>query len=53
VRKDTPLHDINFAHELLRRANIKEITVMQYGQKTSFSNKVMQWLMKNVRVGNL
>lgn len=48
VRKEVRM-SIQDAHELLRKCEIKRLTVMQYGQKADFANKVVQWALKNVR----
>jgi hypothetical protein len=34
---------------LLSICGIVKFTVMQYGQKANFDNKVVQWALKNVR----
>jgi hypothetical protein len=49
VRKETPI-SIDEAHKLMERCGIVKFTVMQYGQKADFSNKVVQWALKNVCV---
>ena len=43
VRKDT----------LLEMCEIERVTVMQYGQKADFGNKVVQWALKNVQCFDL
>jgi len=49
VRKEAPI-TINDAHALMTKCRIKTLTVMQYGQKADFENKVVHWALKNVRV---
>ena len=48
VRKEMPI-DIAPAHALLKACGIARLTVMQYGQKTDFSNKLVEWALMNVR----
>jgi hypothetical protein len=50
VRKEAPIM-IMAAHKLLSSCGITEITVMQYGQKADFGNKVLRWVLTNVRGG--
>jgi hypothetical protein len=39
------------AHMLLTTCGIGAITVMQYGQKSDFANKLLHWVLKNVHRG--
>jgi hypothetical protein len=48
ARKEAPI-SIDDAHALLSICGIVRFTVMQYGQKADFNNKVVQWALKNVR----
>lgn len=48
VRKEMPI-DVKEAEKMLATCEIGRVTVMQYGQKTDFGNKVVQWALKNVR----
>ena len=48
VRKEVRM-SIQGAYELLKKCEIERLTVMQYGQKADFGNKVVKWALKNVR----
>jgi hypothetical protein len=48
VRKEVRM-SIQGAHELLKKCDIERLTVMQYGQKADFGNKVVKWALENVR----
>lgn len=48
VRKEMSI-DSKPAHELLQTCGVARLTVMQYGQKAEFSNKVVAWVFTNVR----
>ena len=47
ARKEAPV-TIEDAYMLLRGCEIATVTVMQYGQKADFGNKVVQWALTNV-----
>ena len=49
VRKEMPITNKD-AYTLLETCGITRVTVMQYGQKVDFGNKVVQWALENVRV---
>ena len=49
VRKEVPI-SIKDACKLLKKCGIAIFTVMQYGQKADFGNKVVKWALNNVRV---
>lgn len=49
VRKEVPI-SIEDAHRLLEACGIGQFMVMQYGQKASLDNEVVQWALKNVRM---
>src|SRR5437868_4572360 len=52
VRKETPI-TVKDAHTLLEMCEIERVTVMQYGQKADFGNKVVQWALENVHCFDL
>jgi hypothetical protein len=52
ARKEIPM-DIKDARALLEKCNVAKVTVMQYGQKAAFDNKVVKWALKNVRYVDL
>jgi hypothetical protein len=48
VRKEAPI-TVKDAHKLLRSCQVASVTVMQFGQKADFGNKVVEWALKNAR----
>lgn len=48
VRKEVPI-SIKDVRKLLKKCGIAIFTVMQYGQKADFGNKVVKWTLNNVR----
>lgn len=50
VRVDQRMSSIKEAYDLLHTCGIKEVKVLQYGQKAAFSDKFAHWVLANVCV---